>query len=66
MFTSFEQAGSFLAAPATGLRASTDPPVQEGPGSGSGPDKPIDSNATAEGREKNRRTDIKLYANPGQ
>jgi outer membrane protein OmpA-like peptidoglycan-associated protein len=34
--------------------------------SGSGPDKPIDSNATAEGREKNRRTDIKLFANPGQ
>lgn len=33
---------------------------------GNGPDKPMDSNATAEGREKNRRTDIKLYANPGQ
>jgi outer membrane protein OmpA-like peptidoglycan-associated protein len=33
---------------------------------GNGPDKPIDSNATVEGREKNRRTDIKLYANPGQ
>jgi len=33
---------------------------------GNGPDKPIDTNATAEGREKNRRTDIKLYANPGQ
>jgi outer membrane protein OmpA-like peptidoglycan-associated protein/ABC-type nitrate/sulfonate/bicarbonate transport system substrate-binding protein len=32
---------------------------------GNGPDKPIDSNTTAEGREKNRRTDIKLYANPG-
>jgi NitT/TauT family transport system substrate-binding protein len=32
---------------------------------GNGPDKPIDSNATADGREKNRRTDIKLYANPG-
>ena len=31
---------------------------------GNGPDKPIDSNATPEGREKNRRTDIKLYANP--
>jgi OOP family OmpA-OmpF porin len=30
---------------------------------GNGPDKPIDSNATAEGREKNRRTDIKVYAN---
>src|SRR5262249_21465132 len=33
---------------------------------GNGPDKPLDNNATAEGREKNRRTDIKLYANPGQ
>jgi NitT/TauT family transport system substrate-binding protein len=33
---------------------------------GNGPDKPLDSNASAEGREKNRRTDIKLYANPGQ
>jgi NitT/TauT family transport system substrate-binding protein len=32
---------------------------------GNGPDHPIDSNATTEGREKNRRTDIKLYANPG-
>lgn len=32
---------------------------------GNGPDKPIDNNATAEGREKNRRTDIKVYANPG-
>jgi len=32
---------------------------------GNGPDKPIDSNASADGREKNRRTDIKLYANPG-
>ncbi|HLW53909.1 MAG TPA: phosphate ABC transporter substrate-binding/OmpA family protein [Candidatus Angelobacter sp.] len=32
---------------------------------GNGPDKPIDNNATADGREKNRRTDIKLYANPG-
>src|SRR5712671_4526892 len=31
---------------------------------GNGPDKPIDSNATLEGREKNRRTDIKVYANP--
>jgi NitT/TauT family transport system substrate-binding protein len=31
---------------------------------GNGPDKPMDSNATAEGREKNRRTDIKVYANP--
>src|SRR5215510_4781846 len=33
---------------------------------GNGPDHPIDSNATPDGREKNRRTDIKLYANPGQ
>jgi outer membrane protein OmpA-like peptidoglycan-associated protein len=31
---------------------------------GNGPDKPIDNNATPEGREKNRRTDIKVYANP--
>ena len=31
---------------------------------GNGPDKPLDSNATPEGREKNRRTDIKVYANP--
>ena len=31
---------------------------------GNGPDKPSDNNATPEGREKNRRTDIKLYANP--
>jgi outer membrane protein OmpA-like peptidoglycan-associated protein/ABC-type nitrate/sulfonate/bicarbonate transport system substrate-binding protein len=31
---------------------------------GNGPDKPLENNATAEGREKNRRTDIKLYANP--
>src|SRR5437870_4383114 len=31
---------------------------------GNGPDKPIDSNATPAGREKNRRTDIKVYANP--
>jgi len=31
---------------------------------GNGPDKPLDSNSTPEGREKNRRTDIKLYANP--
>ena len=30
---------------------------------GNGPDKPIDNNATPDGREKNRRTDIKLYAN---
>ncbi|HEY6967941.1 MAG TPA: phosphate ABC transporter substrate-binding/OmpA family protein [Candidatus Angelobacter sp.] len=31
---------------------------------GNGPDKPLDTNATPEGREKNRRTDILLYANP--
>lgn len=32
--------------------------------SGNGPDKPIETNATPEGREKNRRTDIKVYPNP--
>lgn len=31
---------------------------------GNGPDKPLESNDTPEGREKNRRTDIKVYANP--
>ena len=31
---------------------------------GNGPDKPIGPNDTPEGREKNRRTDIKVYANP--
>ena len=31
---------------------------------GNGSDKPLDSNTTPEGREKNRRTDIKIYANP--
>ena len=31
---------------------------------GNGPDKPIETNDTAEGREKNRRTDIKVYPNP--
>jgi NitT/TauT family transport system substrate-binding protein len=31
---------------------------------GNGPDKPVDSNETPEGREKNRRTDIKVYPNP--
>jgi OOP family OmpA-OmpF porin len=31
---------------------------------GNGPDRPVDSNATPEGREKNRRTDIKVYPNP--
>ena len=31
---------------------------------GNGPDKPVDDNSTPEGREKNRRTDIKVYPNP--
>ncbi len=31
---------------------------------GNGPDKPLETNDTPEGREKNRRTDIKIYANP--
>jgi OOP family OmpA-OmpF porin len=31
---------------------------------GNGPDHPVDSNANPEGREKNRRTDIKVYPNP--
>lgn len=31
---------------------------------GNGPDKPVDNNATPEGRERNRRTDIKVYPNP--
>ena len=31
---------------------------------GNGPDKPLDDNSTPEGREKNRRTDIKVYPNP--
>jgi NitT/TauT family transport system substrate-binding protein len=31
---------------------------------GNGPDRPIDTNDTPEGREKNRRTDIKVYPNP--
>lgn len=31
---------------------------------GNGPDKPLDTNSSAEGREKNRRTDIKVYPNP--
>ncbi len=31
---------------------------------GNGPDRPVESNATPEGREKNRRTDIKVYPNP--
>jgi flagellar motor protein MotB len=33
---------------------------------GRGPDNPLDSNATPEGREKNRRTDIKWFANPAK
>jgi OOP family OmpA-OmpF porin len=32
---------------------------------GNGPDRPMDTNDTPEGREKNRRTDIKVYPNPG-
>ena len=31
---------------------------------GNGPDKPVDSNDTPEGRDRNRRTDIKVYPNP--
>jgi outer membrane protein OmpA-like peptidoglycan-associated protein/ABC-type taurine transport system substrate-binding protein len=31
---------------------------------GNGSDNPMDTNATPEGREKNRRTDIKVYPNP--
>lgn len=31
---------------------------------GNGPDKPLATNGTTEGRERNRRTDIKVYANP--
>ena len=31
---------------------------------GNGSNKPIDDNATPDGREKNRRTDIKVYPNP--
>lgn len=33
---------------------------------GNGPDQPVDNNATPEGREKNRRTDIKVYPNPSK
>jgi outer membrane protein OmpA-like peptidoglycan-associated protein/ABC-type taurine transport system substrate-binding protein len=33
---------------------------------GNGPDKPLSDNDTPEGREKNRRTDIKVYPNPGK
>jgi NitT/TauT family transport system substrate-binding protein len=31
---------------------------------GNGPDSPVETNATPEGREKNRRTDIKVFPNP--
>ena len=31
---------------------------------GNGPDRPLEDNGTTEGREKNRRTDIKVYPNP--
>jgi NitT/TauT family transport system substrate-binding protein len=31
---------------------------------GNGSNKPVDDNGTPEGREKNRRTDIKVYPNP--
>jgi OOP family OmpA-OmpF porin len=31
---------------------------------GNGPDKPVAGNDTPEGRERNRRTDIKVYPNP--
>jgi NitT/TauT family transport system substrate-binding protein len=33
---------------------------------GNGSDKPLETNATPEGREKNRRTDIKVYPNPAK
>ena len=33
---------------------------------GNGPDRPLDDNNTPEGREKNRRTDIKVYPNPAK
>jgi len=33
---------------------------------GNGPDQPVDTNNTPEGREKNRRTDIKVYPNPAK
>jgi outer membrane protein OmpA-like peptidoglycan-associated protein len=31
---------------------------------GNGPDRPVADNTSPEGREKNRRTDIKVYPNP--
>src|SRR5262249_22503267 len=40
-------------------------PTQRMRTAGNGPDKPIDSNTTTEGRDKNRRTDIRVYANTG-
>ena len=33
---------------------------------GNGPDQPVAGNDTPEGREKNRRTDIKVYPNPAK
>jgi len=33
---------------------------------GNGPDRPLADNDSPEGREKNRRTDIKVYPNPGK
>ncbi len=33
---------------------------------GNGPDSPVADNGTPEGREKNRRTDIKVYPNPAK
>jgi len=38
-------------------------PTQRMRTAGNGPDKPVDSNGTPDGREKNRRTDIRVYAN---
>jgi outer membrane protein OmpA-like peptidoglycan-associated protein/ABC-type taurine transport system substrate-binding protein len=32
---------------------------------GNGPDKPVESNSSPEGREKNRRTDIRVFPNEG-
>jgi outer membrane protein OmpA-like peptidoglycan-associated protein len=33
---------------------------------GNGPDRPLADNDTPDGREKNRRTDIKVYPNPAK